>query len=201
MTSTRLRPCRRSTPPAMRAAPASGTRRSTSGRTLSPFDWTSMDSAVFNPLKPPSGWPTLWVRSRRFFSPIPESLVLRPIVPCILLAACLAGCVQKQARINHVVLIELTDESDSNTLLADCKRLLLPIPAVKTYWAGMPLDIGRGAAIDGNYTVGLCVGFDTVEGYKAYLEHPSHLELVATWKPKWQGARLFDIDANLTVVD
>lgn len=126
--------------------------------------------------------------------------MLRLFVGSLLSAALLSGCAPREARINHVVLINLANERDASHLLGDCERLLRPIPSVKTFWVGTPLDIGRDA-IDGNYTVGLCVGFENVEGYESYLVHPRHLELVAFWKPKWTGARLFDVDSAAAVVD
>ena len=95
-----------------------------------------------------------------------------------------------------MVLIDLAETTAVNELLADCNRLLEPIPQVATYWAGEPLDIGRGPAIDGTYTVGLCVGFDSVEDYRAYLLHPGHVELVDRWKSKWNSVRLYDVTSS-----
>jgi hypothetical protein len=31
-----------------------------------------------------------------------------------------------------------------------------------------------------------------VEDYKAYLEHPIHVELVQTWRPKWKKSFIVD---------
>lgn len=112
----------------------------------------------------------------------------------------LSGCAERQASINHVVFITLANERDALSLLEDCEGLLRPIPSVATFWAGTPLDIGR-EAIDGDYTVGLCVGFHTVENYQAYLVHPLHLELVAKWKPKWTGVKLYDVKSAAAMVD
>ena len=39
-------------------------------------------------------------------------------------------------------------------------------------------------AVDSDYDVGFYVGFDTDEAYKAYLDHPRHLDLVKKWKPR-----------------
>ena len=101
-----------------------------------------------------------------------------------------------QANINHVVLISLQDDSDSGELIQDCDSLLLPIPEVRSYWAGTPLNIGRGDVIDGNYSVGLCVGFDDIADYRAYLAHPDHVALVEKWKTRWTTIRLFDVISN-----
>lgn len=98
-----------------------------------------------------------------------------------------------QAPINHVVLIDLQNPEDAAELLDDCMKYLKPIPSVITYWAGSPLDIGRGEAVDGNYDVGLCVGFTTVEGYTSYGTDPGHVLLVDKWKSRWNNARIFDV--------
>ena len=64
--------------------------------------------------------------------------------------------------------------------------------AVETIWVGTPVDTGRDA-VDGDYEVGLCVGFETMEGLQEYLQDPRHLELVALWKPRATGFRIFDV--------
>ena len=98
-----------------------------------------------------------------------------------------------QANLNHVVLISLQDDADSGELVQDCDTLLLPIPEVRSYWAGTPLKIGRGNAIDGTYSVGLCIGFDDIADYRAYLANPDHIALVEKWKTRWTTIRLFDV--------
>ena len=98
-----------------------------------------------------------------------------------------------QANINHIVLVSLQNDADSGELIHDCNTMLMPIPVVRSYWVGSPLKIGRGDSIDGNYSVGLCVGFDDVAGYRAYLGHPEHIALVEKWKTRWASIRLFDV--------
>ena len=98
-----------------------------------------------------------------------------------------------QAPINHVVLIDLEDPAYTQELLNDCEKYLAPIPSVITYWAGSPLDIGRGDAVGGNYDVGLCVGFTDVEGLREYGSDPGHVLLVDKWKNRWIKARIFDV--------
>ena len=126
---------------------------------------------------------------------------------CMLLASMLttpllAGCAsmespaetksRHQALINHVVLITLASPEDAEALIEDCHRLLPPIESVRTWWVGVPVDTGR-EAVDDDYEVGLCVGFDDEEGLQAYLEHPLHLELVGIWRPKVDQFRIFDV--------
>lgn len=94
--------------------------------------------------------------------------------------------------IRHVVLIELADPAELPALVADCDAKLAGIPEVRSYWRGEPVDIGR-ANVDGNYTLGISVDFDSLDDYGRYLRHPAHEELVRTWKPKWKAARIYDV--------
>ncbi len=130
---------------------------------------------------------------------------LRRPTPCLAAVALAAGAMlggcastdfeRKAAgssHLNHVVLISLADPMDAEACAADCRTMLSEIDAVETIWVGTPVDTGR-AAVDGDYEVGLCVGFETMEGLQAYLEDPRHLELVNLWKPRATGFRIFDV--------
>ena len=97
-----------------------------------------------------------------------------------------------QALLQHVVLVSLQDPSDAASLEADCNRLLPPIESVRTWWIGTPVETGR-AAVDGEYEVGLCVGFDSLEGLADYQSDPRHLELVDLWRPRATRFRIFDV--------
>ena len=96
------------------------------------------------------------------------------------------------AAIRHVVLIELADPAELAALVADCDAKLAVIPEVTSYWRGKPVAIGR-ATVDGDYTLGISVDFDSLDAYGRYLRHPAHEDLVRTWKPKWKAARIFDV--------
>jgi hypothetical protein len=121
-----------------------------------------------------------------------------------LVAAATTGCAGMNARpvyyaksehtsnLNHVVLISLADPADAEACAADCRNMLAGIDAVETIWVGTPFDTGR-AAFDGEYEVGLCVGFRDAEGLQAYLQDPRHLELVEIWKPRAARFRIFDV--------
>jgi hypothetical protein len=98
----------------------------------------------------------------------------------------------RTALIHHVVFIRLQDPADTDALIADCDRLLPTIPGVVRYWRGTHFDMGRANVI-GDYSVGLEVAFETREAYRTYLEHPQHIELVETWKPRWSGATIYDV--------
>jgi len=125
---------------------------------------------------------------------------LLPTLVAVPLVSFAAGCAHRAdtarppapgTAIRHVVLIELADPTDFDALVADCDRRLAALPEVRSYWRGKPVDIGR-PQVDGNYTLGLTVDFDSLEDYGAYLVHPEHEALVAAWRPRWKAARIFD---------
>ena len=122
-------------------------------------------------------------------------LVLLPI-------ALLAGCATNQglppsppprpAAINHVVFFKLVDPTQADALIAACDARLATIPGVVSYYCGPPIDTGRDT-VDADYDVGFYVGFASEADYAAYVSHPSHLELVTEWRPRFQWLRVHDI--------
>lgn len=103
-----------------------------------------------------------------------------------------ATAATRPAAISHVVLITLNDQADAQALIADCDRLIATIPTVVSYACGEPLETER-TTVDGSYHVGMCVGFESDEGYRQYVEHEAHVALVQAWKPKTASMRIFDI--------
>ena len=112
-----------------------------------------------------------------------------------LVAGTMVACAPKTPRINHVVLIDLKDDSGRNALVSDCNRLLPSIPGVATYWCGTHGDFGR-TGVDSDYDVALCVGFQEDGDYASYLIHPAHLQLVSKWKPRFEWIRIHDVVAD-----
>ncbi len=113
---------------------------------------------------------------------------------CLVLGGCASSGSEglRPARIGHVVFMKLTDPAEQAALLADCDEKLPQIPGVVAYAAGRHLDVGR-ASVDGDYDVGLYIGFETEEDYAAYVEHELHRELVETWKPRLEWLRVYDV--------
>lgn len=125
----------------------------------------------------------------------------RPLALAALLtgSVLLTGCASvgvgpppRPALINHPVFFTLKNPTDAEELIADCNRLLAPIPGITSYYCGVPYETGR-PTVDGDYTVGLFVGFDTPEDYEAYVAHPDHLRLVQKWRPRTEILRVHDI--------
>lgn len=95
------------------------------------------------------------------------------------------------ATLQHVVLVDLADDADIPAMRAASDALLPRIPTVRGYVCGTPVDIGR-ANVSRDYDLGIIVQFDSIEDYKAYLEHPIHQDLVREWRPKWRKSYIVD---------
>lgn len=107
----------------------------------------------------------------------------------------LAGCSPNrpiEPAVNHIVFFKLKSAADAPALIADCDARLRPIPGAVAYYAGTHLDIGR-PNIDSDYDVGFYIAFDTVDAYRAYLDHPDHVHLVNKWRDRWEWIRIYDV--------
>ena len=98
----------------------------------------------------------------------------------------------RPALINHIVFFKLKDSSDAAALIADCDARLATIPGVVSYYAGQHIDVGR-ANIETDYHVGFYVGFDSVEDYLGYVDHPDHVAMVQDWRPRFEWIRVWDV--------
>lgn len=98
----------------------------------------------------------------------------------------------RPALINHVVFFQLSDESDLPELMADCDALAGAIPGIVSYFSGPHLDTGR-ATVDGEYSLGFYVGFNSADDYAAYVADDVHKSLVAKWMPRLEWLRVYDV--------
>jgi len=99
---------------------------------------------------------------------------------------------ERPARINHVVFAKLKEPAHADELIADSDRMLRTIPTVRRYFCGTHLDTGRASVLS-DYDVAAYMGFDTEEDYRAYVEHPAHVELVERWRPRLEWLRVYDV--------
>jgi hypothetical protein len=111
-------------------------------------------------------------------------------VAAVVLASCQAAP-RMPAPLQHVVLVDLADDSDIAAMKAASDAALPGIGTVKGYVCGSPVDIGR-PNVSKDYDLGIIVQFESIEDYKAYLADPVHTALVEAWKPKWRKAAIFD---------
>lgn len=109
---------------------------------------------------------------------------------------CLGGCASsgphRPAAINHIVLFKLNDPAQADTLIDECSSRLASIPGIVSVFAGRHVEIGR-PGIEHDYDVGFYAGFNSVEDYAAYVNHPDHLAFADEWKPRLAWIRKYDI--------
>lgn len=79
----------------------------------------------------------------------------------------------------HVELLKLktqATEPEIQAVLADVEGFLVPIPALKAFWAGRPVPGASTSelTVDADYDIGLVLMFDSPRGLQAYREHPSY---------------------------
>ena len=98
---------------------------------------------------------------------------------------------QAPGAINHVVFFDLKDQAEADELVQDCFRLFV-IEGVSSGYVGKHYDIGRESVLR-DYDVGFFVAFQTEADYHNYLTHPLHVELVESWKPRWESIRIYDV--------
>lgn len=130
------------------------------------------------------------------FTPARRSMAqmirLPAIAAVVVTVAALPACHSiSKSRLQHVVLVDVADDAEIPAMRAESDRLLPTIPQVRGYVCGAPVDIGR-ANVARDYDLGIIVEFDSVDDYKAYLEHPVHQQLVQVWRPKWKRAYIVD---------
>ncbi len=111
---------------------------------------------------------------------------------CLLGLLLLTACASHPTPIQHVVFIQLKDAQDTKFLLKDAESRLAPIPGIKSYVGGQHLEIGR-ANIERQYSAAFIFGFDSVEAYEGYLDHPAHVDFVDRWRSRVQWFRIYDI--------
>ena len=123
-------------------------------------------------------------------------------VPALALALCACSGMKMRVkpsgpvdqRVQHVVLVELDEPARASEMMQDMRQAFEAIPTLAGWQAGPKVDTGR-PQVQTWYTIGLVTEFDSVDDYKAYLEHPRHKALVEKWKPHWKRSEMFDFGA------
>ncbi|MFG0330405.1 MAG: Dabb family protein [Phycisphaerales bacterium] len=122
-------------------------------------------------------------------------MISRSAAPLLVLATLISGCAtttKRAAVVNHPVFFVLNDPSDAAELIDDCDQLIASIPEVSSYYCGRPVDTGRATVLS-DYDVGLYVGFDSLQDYAAYVDHPNHIEIVEKWRPRAEVIAVRDV--------
>ena len=129
---------------------------------------------------------------------------MRPAYPLVLIALLLGplnACSGMRMRVKpagvaapsvqHVVLVQLDDPARAEEMMRDMREAFETIPSLARWQAGPKVDTGR-PQVQAWYTVGIVTEFDSIDDYKAYLEHPRHKALVEKWKPHWTRSEMYD---------
>lgn len=113
---------------------------------------------------------------------------------CLTLTACTPSQhrAPRTALIGHIVFITLDDPADYDAILADSDAMLATIPSVSTFSAGRHIDTGRDTIIN-DYDLAIYLGFESVEGLAAYVDHEQHIAYVNKWKPRLESLRVYDM--------
>ncbi len=96
----------------------------------------------------------------------------------------------------HVVVFYLKADSPPDTadrIVADCHDMLAKIPTVRILKAGRPTD-GAPPPAKKNFSVGLVILFDDLQGLKAYINHPLHKQFVAKHLAQFDTSKLAGYD-------
>lgn len=105
----------------------------------------------------------------------------------------LSGCTTSAGPvIQHVVIFKLNDPDDGARLIAESDRMLSDLPGLRNYYAGSPLDTGRGGPVDLDFDVFISMSFDSVGAYETYLRHPQHVQITSEWRPRLEWVRVYD---------
>lgn len=95
----------------------------------------------------------------------------------------------------HAVIFYVKKDAPKNqteTMIADCHKLLAKIPSVKGLWAGLPADKSTPKFAVTDYQFGLLVLFDNYDGLQAYLDHPLHTEYVEKHAKYFEKVPVYD---------
>lgn len=116
--------------------------------------------------------------------------------PLLALAACAtppkSEPLAADGNLAHAVYFDLTDPSDAEALMRDCRAVLPSIPGVRALEVGTRCPEFRTPRNDQTFDVMLLVVFDDRAAHDGYQLHPQHRELVQSWTPKLTGLEVFD---------
>lgn len=79
-------------------------------------------------------------------------------------------------------------------------RTILGIESLHAYELGIPADTAERDVTDHGYAYSIFSWFTSMEDYKAYDEHPVHVEFIDKFNHLWADVKVFDseiIDSNL----
>lgn len=106
--------------------------------------------------------------------------------------------IEKQSTnmLQHTVYFYLNSEVTSEEKEQFEKGLeeLLEISAIHKAELGVPADTEERDVTDHGYAYAIYTWFETMEDYKAYDEHPEHLEFIDKYNGLWADVKVYDAD-------
>lgn len=98
--------------------------------------------------------------------------------------------------LQHTVYFYLNDDVTSEQAQEFEQGLkdLLTISAVYKSELGIPGDTESRGVTDHSFAYSIYTWFENLEDYKAYDEHPEHLEFIDTYSPLWADVKVYDAE-------
>ena len=115
----------------------------------------------------------------------------------------LAMSVPALAESNHIVLFELTDNSEESVqaLMDGAWHHLSGIDGITHFEVGSRQGQREGGSVLTDYDVMLSVTFDTEEAHIVYDTHPDHMAFIGAFRGNWASVRVMDSDLSPEPMD
>ncbi len=116
------------------------------------------------------------------------------VVSIISLFSCQGGNMSHKGRLQHTVYFYL----DENISQADKQSFeeglhqLLSIEEVAHYEIGKTADTPSRAVTDHEFDYSILAWFKTMDDYKVYADHPTHLEFIRKYELFWKDVKVYD---------
>ena len=107
------------------------------------------------------------------------------------------------AESNHIVLFELTDNSEESVqaLLDGAWHYLAGIDGITHFEVGSRQGQREGGSVLTDFDVMLSVTFETEEAHIVYDTHPDHMAFIGAFRENWASVRVMDTDLSPEPMD
>ena len=98
--------------------------------------------------------------------------------------------------LQHTVYFYLNDDvtQEEADQFEEGLKQLLEIESIHKSELGVPGDTESRDVTDHSFAYSIFTWFDSMENYKAYDEHPDHLEFIDTYSSLWADVKVYDSD-------
>lgn len=107
------------------------------------------------------------------------------------------------AESNHIVLFELTDNSEESVqaLMDGAWHHLSGIDGITHFEVGSRQGQREGGSVLTDFDVMLSVTFDTEDAHIVYDTHPDHMAFIGAFRDNWASVRVMDTDLSPEPMD